>query len=197
MQVWDLHTIPTDDWYERAKKATDRCDLELTQQTQGADKGLEDKVVWVSGLFDLNRGSLGEFKRPMKEYFQRFQTVLDRGFHMVIYIPPEFEKELRIDYKRIKVIHMTAKDLRTYFPYWDRLQAIRTSKLWVAQGEAAGWLIKSPQAALPEYNPLVMSKVRGRVKHRGPYYSRATSCLFVLHFAGKPYLRPSQFRLHL
>ena len=33
-----------DDWYERAKKATDRCDLELTKQWQGASKGLDDKV---------------------------------------------------------------------------------------------------------------------------------------------------------
>ena len=36
--------ITADEWYERAKKATDRCDLELTKQWKGADKGLDDKV---------------------------------------------------------------------------------------------------------------------------------------------------------
>jgi hypothetical protein len=80
-QEWHLHTIPDDDWYQRAKKATDRCDLELSYQTRGADKGLEDKVVWVSGLWDLNRGDKesGGFQRSMQEYYSRFQRVLDNG----------------------------------------------------------------------------------------------------------------------
>ena len=59
--MWDLHVIPTDDWYERGKKATDRCDLELTQKIQGAENGLEDKVVWVSALFDLKVRSMREW----------------------------------------------------------------------------------------------------------------------------------------
>ena len=88
-KVWDLHVIPTDDWYDRAKKATDRCDLELHGKIQGAENGLDDKVVWVSALFDLKRGEskMGEFQRPMDEYYRRFQIVLDRGFQMLIYIP--------------------------------------------------------------------------------------------------------------
>lgn len=78
---FDLHVVPTDDWYVRAKNATDRCDLELSEQVTGAEKGLADKVVWVSGLFDLKRGEggNGEFVRPMSEYFARFQRILDRG----------------------------------------------------------------------------------------------------------------------
>ena len=89
LKVWDLHVIPTDDWYDRAKKATDRCDLELHGKIQGAEKGLDDKIVWVSALFDLKRGEakMGEFQRPMDEYYRRFQIVLDRGFQMLIYIP--------------------------------------------------------------------------------------------------------------
>lgn len=89
LKVWDLHVVPTDDWYERAKKATDRCDLELHGKIQGAENGLDDKIVWVSALFDLKRGEgkMGEFQRPMEEYYRRFQIVLDRGFQMIIYIP--------------------------------------------------------------------------------------------------------------
>ena len=45
------------------------------------------QVVWVSGLFDLNRKDLTEFKRPMTEYFSRFNRILDRGFEMVLFIP--------------------------------------------------------------------------------------------------------------
>ena len=39
---------------------------------------------------------------------------------------------LKIDYSRVKVIYMNMTDLHWYFPYWDRVQQIRTSQLWVA-----------------------------------------------------------------
>lgn len=133
--------------------------MELTQKTQGAKNGLADEVIWVSGLFDLNRKDLTDFKRPLTEYYNRFNRILDRGFRMVIFIPPAFEEHLHIDRKKHFVIHMNATSLTTYFPYWDRLQAIRTSKLWNEQADITGWLAKSPQARLPQYNPLVMSKL--------------------------------------
>lgn len=37
------------------------------------------QIVWVSGLFDLNRQDLTEFKRPLTEYYDRFNRILDRG----------------------------------------------------------------------------------------------------------------------
>ena len=108
LRPWDLHTYPTDDWYERAKKATDRCDLELTQQWTGAKNGLADKVVWVTGLFDLKRGESGnkEFQRGMDEYFRRFQNVIDCGFEMVIFMPLSFKQHLRIDDKKHFIIDL-------------------------------------------------------------------------------------------
>ena len=55
---------------------------------------------------------------------------------MVLFIPESFEEHLHLDKKRHYIIHMNASVLTTYFPYWDRLQAIRTSKLWNAQVRA-------------------------------------------------------------
>lgn len=78
---------------------------------------------------------------------------------MVIFIPEEFEEHLRIDKSRIHVIHMHGAELETYFPYWERVQQIRTSKLWNQQAQLTGWLSNAPQARLPQYNPLVMSKL--------------------------------------
>lgn len=174
---FDLHTYPTDDWYDRAKKATDRCDLELHEQIQGGKKGLSDEVVWVSGLFDLKRGESGnkDFQRPMEEYYRRFQIVLDRGFKMVIYIPKQFEEHLKIDRSRITIRYMSREDLHNFFPYFDRLSAIRTSKLWTEQAVQTGWLSNAPQARLAEYNPLVMSKLMllrdaARENHWGARY---------------------------
>ena len=42
-----------DDWNIRAAQATDRCDLELTRETRGAQKGVVDEIVWVSALLDI------------------------------------------------------------------------------------------------------------------------------------------------
>ena len=52
---------------------------------------------------------------------------------MIVFIPEAFEKHLHLDRSRHHVIHMNASVLPMYFPYWDRAQAIRTSKLWTDQ----------------------------------------------------------------
>ena len=40
--------VAADEWYERAKVATDACELQLTYETQGAKNGLDDKVRFSS-----------------------------------------------------------------------------------------------------------------------------------------------------
>jgi hypothetical protein len=147
---FQLHVVPNDDWYDVAYRTVSRCDRELTGDIVGAANGLADKVVWVSGLFDMKRGEAanGAFNRPIGEYFRRFQNVLDRGFEMVIFIPHEFEQNLTIDKSRIKIIYMNITQLRQYFPYNPRLQSIRTSKLWNEQAVQTGWLSEAPQVCV-------------------------------------------------
>lgn len=171
-QEWELHTIPTNEWVDKAKDKISRCPLpswpegdeqegapsSRTSSSSGAPHG---DITWVSILLDLKRGESGngQFQRTMQEYYDRFQRVIDRGFPMVIFIPKDFEEHLRIDKKRIRVIHFTAEDLKKYFPYYDRLTAVRTSDVWNRQAKATGWLAEAPQARLPLYDPLVMSKI--------------------------------------
>ncbi len=93
-----------------------------------------------------------------QEYYDRFNYILDRGFKMVLFMPIHFKQHLHIKDDRVTIIHMPAGDINNYFPYYDRVQEIRTSDLWVKQAKYLGWLIKSPQATLPGYDPLVMSK---------------------------------------
>ena len=156
LKPFALHTIPTDEWYERAYAATESCDLELTLETQGATNGLDDGVVWVTSLLDWNRPDQAH-SRSITEYFARLNLVLARQFRMVLFIPRSFEEHLNLDPRRHYVIHMNASALRVLYPYWDRVEAIRTSKLWTAQAAISGWLDKSPQATFPEYAPLEMS----------------------------------------
>ncbi len=43
------------------------------------------------------------------------------------------------------------------YAYFALVDRIRTKKAWYSQ---ADWLSHSPQATMPLYNPMVMSKVR-------------------------------------
>jgi hypothetical protein len=61
----------------------------------------------------------------------------------------------------------TATDLHTYFPYYDRLTAVRTSKLWVQQGEIAGWLINSPQVRVGCAHAVHRGVWGGRIRQVG------------------------------
>jgi hypothetical protein len=90
--------------------------------------------------------------------FLGLQYLLSMQQEVAVIPYSEFEQHLNIDKSRVHVVHMLAAELHTYFPYYDRLTAIRTSKLMQDQGIATGWHINSPQARLAEYNPLVMSK---------------------------------------
>ena len=63
----------------------------------------------------------------------RFFCVYATEIEMIVYIPESYEDRLRLDRTRHHVIHMNASVLPTYFPYWDRAQAIRTSKQWKQQ----------------------------------------------------------------
>ena len=125
------------------------------------EESFSDEFTMVTTLMDLKRGEAtnGQFKRPMSEYFARFQRVIDRGFKMVIFMPAEFDKSLRLDPKKHKVIHMTTEDLEQYFSYYARVQQVRTSDLWQRQGKALNWLWHAPQSQLKHYVPLVMSKM--------------------------------------
>ena len=70
---------------------------------------------------------------------------------MVVFMPEEFRQHLRINDDRVHIIHFPSEDIMNYFPYYNRVQQIRTSELWKRQAEYLGWLAKSPQATLPGY----------------------------------------------
>ncbi|KAA0163258.1 hypothetical protein FNF27_07963 [Cafeteria roenbergensis] len=156
--AWELHTIPTNEWVDRAAEKIERCPLD---KLWPGSESLSNEITWVSLLLDLKRGEGGnkQFQRSMSEYYSRFQRIIDRGFKMVIFIPKEFEQHLKLDKSRIKVVHFTVDDLKKYFPYFDRVDSVRTSPHYVKQSKAAGWLENAPQARLPMYDPLVMSKL--------------------------------------
>ena len=154
MRDWTLFKQPSNEWMDAAQQL---LNANMQRLSQPDDPTLSKEVTIVTTLLDLKRGTNtgAMFKRSMKEYFDRFNYILDRGFKMVVFMPYHFKEHLHIKDDRVTIIHMPGKDVENYFPYYDRLQEVRTSPLWTQQADHIGWLKQSPQASLPGVRVLV------------------------------------------
>jgi hypothetical protein len=117
------------------------------------------KPCIVTGLWDLGRDQLKPpFQRSFGGYLERFRELLTLDVPMHVFIPAELKDEvLRIRGDRPTAITIKeVADFERWFPFCASVDKIRTDPTWLAR---AGWLPDSPQAALPMYNPILMSKV--------------------------------------
>ena len=120
---------------------------------------MNNNVTIVTGLWDLGRGSIdGWAKRDFQQYKDRFFELLQTNAQMAIWIPRDLEDEVRAirGDKPTQIYIKELEDFKTWFPFWDKLQSIRTNPDWY---NIAGWLPESPQAALEYYNPMMMCKM--------------------------------------
>jgi hypothetical protein len=116
----------------------------------------------VTGLWDLGRGSLSEgWSRSFDHYLNNFKSLLQstKNINLIIFIDKQHESlvwEYR-DRSNTAVYYHSKNDFSgSFFPFYDKVQEIRTNENWLNQ---AGWLIDSTQSKLPLYNPMVMSKM--------------------------------------
>ena len=116
-------------------------------------------VTIVTGLWDLKRGDIdGWGKRDFQQYKDRFFELLSSDAQMCIWIPKELEQEvleIRGD-KPTQLYFKELEDFKTWFPFFNELQQIRTNPNWY---NSASWLSESPQGALEFYNPMMMCKM--------------------------------------
>lgn len=122
-----------------------------------------ETLTLVTGILNIGRGQLGfpfyrnPFRRPFGWYIENFRRILQINLPMVIHIQKKYEPlvwEYRSEHNT-RIVRTEIEDLKK-FPYYAEVQKIRKSSAWRGQAE---WLRRSPQAALANYNPLVMSKV--------------------------------------
>jgi len=116
------------------------------------------EITIVTALLDLGRDALSpDFKRDYLEYLNLFPAVLAVNRPMVVYADAAAEAIVwhHRSPANTLVHRRTTADLEQC-PGWSAVQAIRTNAAWCGQ---ADWLTNSPQARLPAYNPLVMSKL--------------------------------------
>ena len=119
------------------------------------------KSTIVTGIWDLGRSDLSEgWGRNFSHYIENFKRLLScNNLNMAIFINPEIEHivwDIR-SRDNTRVYHHKSNDFNgNFFPFYDKVQSIRTNEQWLSQ---AGWLKDSTQAKMPNYNPMVMSKM--------------------------------------
>lgn len=111
----------------------------------------------VTGVFDLGRDGLpAPFGRETDHYRRHLPAVLSIDCPMVIYTDAAHEslvRELRGE-RPTHIQTLAPSDLAAQALY-EPVEHIRTDPRWLAQ---ADWLPHSPQASLPGYAPVVMTK---------------------------------------
>lgn len=130
------------------------------EKLQGPTLALDPDVTFVTALLDIGRDQLApSFARSFAAHYLRlFVRLLQVDVPMIIHVPAEYEA-LVWRHRRpanTRVVPLAATELEA-LPWFGRVQAIRERGAWRDQ---ASWLAESPQAQLPLYNPLVLSKMR-------------------------------------
>lgn len=118
---------------------------------------MTSNLTLVTALFDIGRGDIDAgFSRKYSQYLECFTKLLELDLPLVVFCDETTEQFVMSRRKsaNTRIIRKTVDDLRN-FPFYDNIQKIRTSPDWVNR---SGWIAGSPQAALSNYNPLVMSK---------------------------------------
>ena len=132
-------------------------------------------VTLVTALMDIDRGTLtAPFSRSFADhYLVLLEHLLAIDLPMTIFVEPQHEALVwrHRDRSNTAVTVVQRSDLAA-LPWFERVQEIRTRPDWRSQ---TSWLPESPQAALPYYNPLVLSKMRwlDRVARDNPFETRA------------------------
>ena len=168
---WDLLTESSIDLLKKAGFEIEciypRLGWYLAVKKEGKGENLFEKPIKedhtnttiITGLWDLGRGRIeGWAKRDFQQYKDRFFELLETDMQMCIWIPKELEQEVLAirRNKPTQIYFKELEDFKTWFPFFDKLQEIRTDPNW---HNSAGWLPQSPQAALEYYNPMMMCKM--------------------------------------
>lgn len=99
--------------------------------------------------------------RSAEDYRQWLRDLLSMGLPTVVFTDPATSLALesslgRETLSQAEFRHMVPEDLEQLFKHGGAVARIQKEPSWLAR---APWLRSSPQALLPLYNPLVMSKV--------------------------------------
>lgn len=127
-------------------------------------------VTMVTGIWNLGRGTMqtsqqwNVLRRPFNHYVQGLKQFLAYPFPKVLFCDAEscaaakplVDESMRSGGGETKLVLKSLDDVARDFPNFDLVQDIRGRNEWKLQSD---WVTNSPQAQLPFFNPVVMSKV--------------------------------------
>jgi hypothetical protein len=122
------------------------------------DPEAEMSETIITGIIDIGRGDIdGPFARPFSFYLESLSALLRMDQPLIIYVQKQYEDWVRRHRTKGKTVIRTVEleDIEA-FPFFERIQSIRTSEKWVRQ---AAWLKDSPQYRLAHYVPLMMMRL--------------------------------------
>jgi len=132
---------------------------DLRNQTIRHKMEYNNKTTFVTGLWNIQRGSLSEgWSRSYEDhYLKKFEQLLNIPNNLIVFGDSELKKfvEERRDSKNTLFILRDTEWFKNN-DYYHLIQQIRENPNWLEQ---ATWLPGSTQAKLEFYNPLVMSKM--------------------------------------
>lgn len=120
-------------------------------------------ITFVTGLWDLNRGSMDntsaghDWKRSFEKYTSQLKELLSTGLNVVVYGDTNIQSIVN-EYPNARFVHYPQTKFLTDFPFFEKIDAIRRSPAWYDQ-PTARWLKSSPQAVLPLYIPIMLTKL--------------------------------------
>ena len=142
----------------------------------GSGTGSGPDVTFVTGLWDIGRGSLSnvsgnDWNRSFQRYLDLLEQLLSTGLPIVVY-GDDVVKATVSKYSNAVFVSYPKERFAVDLPWYNTLQAIRTSREWYDQ-PTAQWLKDSPQARLPLYAPIVLSKLSfvERAAKANPFHS--------------------------
>ena len=120
------------------------------------------ECTFVTGLWNIDRGTMDntndfhDWNRSFEKYISQLEKLLSTGLNIVVY--GDKNLEIIIDkYPNSKFIEYKKEEFYNLWFYND-VNTIRTSQCWYDQ-PSAQWLKGSPQAQLPLYIPISLSKL--------------------------------------
>uniref|UniRef100_A0A0G4FLP0 Uncharacterized protein n=1 Tax=Chromera velia CCMP2878 TaxID=1169474 RepID=A0A0G4FLP0_9ALVE len=145
-------------WEEKTKLIVDSNEEFLRR---AREKPITNATL-VTALFDLGRDRL---ERPFEEYLNRFRNFITTRLPTILFLDIKHKTELEklVDEllppeqrQRTLILWRSTDWVQTNFAWMSEVKSLQESSEW---NGLADWLSGSPQAKLPLYNPLVMSKM--------------------------------------
>lgn len=121
----------------------------------------KSNLCLVTALYDIKRGDLPSdgFGRTFENYLESFKELLKVNYNLLVFCDESLNTFVQNNAKypdKVRIVNKSLEAIKTqYFPWFDKVQQIRTNPDWKNQ---SGWMPDSPQSRLEFYSIITFLK---------------------------------------